>query len=161
MQFIMANTFHPRADIFLTRWGLLVFSTYICKQFKWLIFSVADIPGLINGAHKNYGLGYSFLRHIERCLCLLFVLDLSIDEPWSQLESLQYELEHYLPGLSKRPHAIIGNKLDIDGAEDNLKLLQERLDLPIFPVSAKHRINIKPLLLHLRELYDKHVQEMG
>ena len=126
---------------------------------KLFVLSVADIPGLISGAHQNFGLGYSFLRHVERCACLLYVLDLSVEEPWLQLDSLQYELEHYLPGLSKKPHAIIGNKLDMPGAEDNVKLLQERLSLPIYPVSAKNGINIKPLLLHLRELYDKYSEE--
>lgn len=119
--------------------------------------AVADIPGLIKGAHQNRGLGISFLRHIQRCACLLYVLDLSSGQPWTQLEDLRFELEQYEPGLSQRPHAILGNKVDVDGAEDVLAELQEKVDLPVFAVSAKYRLGIEPLLNHLRELYDEHV----
>lgn len=117
--------------------------------------AVADIPGLIKDAHKNRGLGFQFLRHIERCLCLLYVLDLSVEEPWTQLSDLKYELEQYSPGLSERPHAVIGNKIDLPVSKKNLKLLQEQIDLPIFAISAKKGINITEFLLHLRSLYDK------
>ncbi|KAB0404603.1 hypothetical protein E2I00_017050, partial [Balaenoptera physalus] len=77
-----------------------------------LLFSsaVADIPGIICGAHQNRGLGLAFLRHIERCPFLLFVLDLSVPEPWTQLDDLKYELEQYRQGLSERPHAVVANK---------------------------------------------------
>lgn len=118
--------------------------------------AVADIPGLIKDAHKNRGLGFQFLRHIERCVCLLYVLDLSVEEPWTQLSDLKYELEQYSPGLSERPHAVIGNKIDLPVSEENLKLLQEQISLPIFAVSAKKGTNINDLLLHLRSLYDKY-----
>ncbi|KAK7114355.1 mitochondrial ribosome-associated GTPase 2-like [Littorina saxatilis] len=121
--------------------------------------AVADIPGLINGAHQNRGLGHSFLRHIRRCACLLYVLDLSVDEPWTQLNDLKFELEQYEEGLSKRPHAIIGNKLDVEGSEETLAELKARIDLPVFAISAKHRLGIEPLLDHLRKMYDMHVGE--
>ena len=52
-------------------------------------FSVADIPGLIEGAHLNYGLGFNFLKHITRCSCLLYVIDASQPEPWNQFEVLK------------------------------------------------------------------------
>ena len=68
----------------------------------YLQVAVADIPGLIEGSHMNKGLGISFLRHIEKCACLLYVLDVSTKEPWIQLEQLQYELEQYMQHLSKR-----------------------------------------------------------
>ena len=105
----------------------------------------------------NRGLGISFLRHIERCVCLLYVIDLSVPEPWLQLEALHYELDQYQEGLSKRPHAIIGNKIDVPGAEENLKLLERNVELPVYALSAKRRTNIQPLLLHVRELYDNHI----
>ncbi|KAL3859504.1 hypothetical protein ACJMK2_009722 [Sinanodonta woodiana] len=123
--------------------------------------AVADIPGLIPDAHKNRGLGIAFLRHIERCTCLLYVIDLSVDEPWIQLDSLKFELEQYKERLSKRPHAVIGNKIDLPNADKNLKELEERIDLPVFAVSAKKRLNIEPVLYHLRELYDKYSQKKG
>ena len=121
--------------------------------------SVADIPGLIPGAHENKGLGISFLRHIQRCICLLYVIDLSVSEPWKQLEALKYELEQYQEGLSERPHAVIGNKMDLEVARENLKDLMNHTNLPVFPVSAENRSNLNPLLLHLRELYDQYSQK--
>lgn len=124
-----------------------------------LVLTVADIPGLIKDAHKNYGLGISFLRHIERCKCLLFVIDLSYEEPWTQFTDLKYELEQYKSGLSSRPHAIIGNKIDVPGAKDNLRELSLAMNMPVYPVSAKYRIGIDSLLVHLRYMYDKYGKE--
>lgn len=116
--------------------------------------AVADIPGLIKGAHMNYGLGFSFLRHIERCVCLLYVLDLSVEEPWTQLSDLQHELEQYQEGLSHRPHAIVANKIDIPRAKTNLEELRQRVPFEVLPVSAKRKINVEELLIHVRKLYD-------
>ena len=106
-------------------------------------------------------MGASFLRHIERCLWLLYVVDLSYEEPWTQLEALQEELDLYRPGLSQRPHAIIANKLDVDGARENLQELQQRVHSPVFGVSAQQGLHIRPLLAHLRELYDQYQQEIS
>ncbi|XP_022104362.1 mitochondrial ribosome-associated GTPase 2-like isoform X2 [Acanthaster planci] len=117
--------------------------------------AVADLPGLIRGAHLNRGLGHSFLRHIERCRCLLYVLDLSAKEPWTQLWDLQYELEQYREGLSQRPHAVVANKIDLPEAAENLRLLCENVELPVIDISAHYLTNIDKLKGHLRELYDK------
>ena len=130
--------------------------------------AVADLPGLIKGAHKNYGLGIDFLKHIERCVCLMYVIDLSIEKPWEQLEALKYELEQYKKGLSKRPHAIVANKLDSDQSERNLAELRDyiatttpegALTLPVIPLSAKFGINVKEFLDHVRGLYDLYRHE--
>ncbi|XP_056130377.1 mitochondrial ribosome-associated GTPase 2 [Lampris incognitus] len=120
--------------------------------------AVADIPGIIRGAHLNRGLGISFLRHIERCRFLLFVLDLSVQEPWTQLEDLRYELEQYESGLSKRPHAIIANKMDLPEAQENLKTLKSHITQKVIPVSALTGQNTEELILYLRELYDGYLQ---
>ncbi|KAK6479435.1 mitochondrial ribosome-associated GTPase 2-like isoform X2 [Huso huso] len=120
--------------------------------------AVADIPGIIQGAHRNRGLGISFLRHIERCRFLLFVLDLSGPDPWAQLQDLRFELEQYETGLSKRPQAIIGNKIDLPEARANLSALQSRVPQRIIPVSALTGHNVEELILHLRELYDGYLQ---
>ncbi|KAI0228035.1 Mitochondrial ribosome-associated GTPase 2 [Lamellibrachia satsuma] len=121
--------------------------------------AVADIPGLISGAHLNRGLGFSFLRHIDRCLLLLYVLDLSDDAPWRQLDELRYELEQYEPGLSSRPHAIVANKTDLPMAAENLKRLREHIDLPVLAISAKYESDIEPLLLHLKVMYEEHATD--
>ena len=115
---------------------------------------VADIPGIIQGAHLNRGLGVSFLRHIERCRFLLFVLDMSSPEPWTHLEQLCYELDQYEPGLSKRPQAIVANKMDLPEARGNLEALRSRVTQRVIPLSALKGHNTEELILHLRELYD-------
>ncbi|XP_078275393.1 mitochondrial ribosome-associated GTPase 2 isoform X2 [Rhinoraja longicauda] len=121
--------------------------------------AVADIPGIIRGAHKNKGLGVSFLRHIERCRFLLFVLDLSTADPWQQLESLKYELGQYEKGLSERPFCVIGSKIDIPESKANFVLLQEKVKHGrLIPVSALTGENIEELLMHLRELYDGYLE---
>ncbi|XP_042232521.1 mitochondrial ribosome-associated GTPase 2-like isoform X2 [Homarus americanus] len=122
--------------------------------------AVADIPGLIEGAHKNRGLGITFLRHIERCGCLLYVIDTSQPRPWEQLEVLMYELEQYQAGLSTRPHAIVANKMDLPEAQENLKELATHVDLPLVPVSAKMGDQLVPLLALLRLLVDYQHEHM-
>lgn len=88
-------------------------------------FSVADLPGLIEGAHADRGLGHDFLRHIERTSLLCFVLDLAASEaPTKQLGALQRELELYEPGLSSRPCLIVANKADVSGGEARLRELR-------------------------------------
>lgn len=122
---------------------------------------VADIPGIIRGAHLNRGLGISFLRHIERCRFLLFVLDLSTPEPWTQLEHLCSELDHYEPGLSQRPQAIIANKMDLPEAREKLETLRGHVLQRVIPVSALTGQNTEELILHIRELYDGYLQGEG
>lgn len=117
--------------------------------------AVADLPGLIPGAHLNKGLGISFLRHIERCSGILYVIDVSSSSPLEQLECLKFELEKYQEGLSKRPHAIVANKCDLDEDEEKLDILRSRIEMPIFPVSAKFGNNILNLLNYIRKLYDE------
>ncbi|OQV19781.1 Mitochondrial ribosome-associated GTPase 2, partial [Hypsibius exemplaris] len=121
--------------------------------------AVADIPGLVPDAHKNRGLGVDFLRHIERCVCLLYVIDLSKPEPWLQLEHLRYELDMYRPGLADRPCAIVGNKIDLPEAVANLPAFEAEVKMPVFPVSAMKGMNITALLMHIRKLYDEHPEE--
>ncbi|HAW60518.1 MAG TPA: GTPase ObgE [Actinobacteria bacterium] len=105
-------------------------------------FVVADIPGLIEGAHKGRGLGHAFLRHIDRTAILVHVLDLSGVEgrdPISDFEIVERELRLYASNLAKRPQIVAGNKLDLPSARENLTRLacyfRER-DLSFFPISA-------------------------
>ncbi|KAM4622613.1 mitochondrial ribosome-associated GTPase 2 [Discoglossus pictus] len=116
--------------------------------------AVADIPGIIEGAHQNRGLGLSFLRHIERCRFLLYVVDLSHPAPWAQLSSLRYELEQFDEDLPRRPHVIIANKLDLPVARATLHRLRQEVDGKVIPVSALTGENAEELLLYLREMYD-------
>ncbi|XP_016831439.1 mitochondrial ribosome-associated GTPase 2 isoform X2 [Cricetulus griseus] len=120
--------------------------------------AVADIPGIIRGAHQNKGLGLSFLRHIERCRFFLFVVDLSLPEPWTQVDDLKYELEKYDKGLSERSHVIIANKIDLPKARAHLSQLQAHLgQKEVIALSALTGENLEQLLLHLKVLHDAHV----
>ena len=101
---------------------------------------VADIPGLIEGAHRGVGLGHEFLRHITRCRVLIFVVDVAGSEgrdPVEDLQNLRREIDLYDPTLSSRAWFVVANKMDLPGAKENLKALQERFPkLQILPTSA-------------------------
>jgi GTP-binding protein len=91
--------------------------------------TIADIPGLIEGAHRGVGLGHEFLRHITRCRILIFVIDVAGHEgrnPIEDLQNLRREIDLYDPALSSRPWLIVANKMDLPDAERNLSALQER-----------------------------------
>ncbi|HEY8768705.1 MAG TPA: GTPase ObgE, partial [Dehalococcoidia bacterium] len=79
----------------------------------WDRFVVADIPGLIEGAHEGAGLGLDFLRHIERTRVTIHLLDGSSDDPWRDLETVNEELREYGEGLAERPQIVVINKIDI------------------------------------------------
>ncbi|MGH8101123.1 MAG: GTPase ObgE [Chthoniobacterales bacterium] len=102
--------------------------------------TIADIPGLIEGAHRGLGLGHEFLRHITRCRALLFVLDIAGSEgrnPVEDLRQLRREIDHYDPLLSKRPWLVIANKMDLPNADENLKTLRKHFSkIDIAAVSA-------------------------
>ncbi len=117
--------------------------------------TVADIPGLIEGASENKGLGHEFLRHIVRCEVLLFVVDMAGTEgrePIGDLESLRTELGLYDPTLNQRPWVVIANKMDVEGAEE--KLAQFRVRFPkveIIPAAAKDARGME----EVRDLLDR------
>ncbi len=117
--------------------------------------TIADIPGLIEGAHENRGLGHEFLRHITRCQMLLMVLDIAGSEgrdPISDLEILRKEIKEYDPELAKFPWKIIANKIDLPGAEENLAALQARFPkVDIFPISAENGLGFEDLLHMLNQ----------
>jgi len=102
--------------------------------------TVADIPGLIKGAHVGLGLGHEFLRHITRCHLLIFVVDIAGSEgrnPVEDLQNLRRELDLYDRTLSSRPWLVVANKMDLPGATENLKALQARFPkVQILPTAA-------------------------
>ena len=102
--------------------------------------TIADIPGLIEGAHRGVGLGHEFLRHITRCRILVFVIDVAGSEgrnPIEDLQNLRREIDLYDPALSSRPWLVVANKMDLPGAERNLRAVQERFPkINIIPTSA-------------------------
>jgi GTP-binding protein len=102
--------------------------------------TVCDVPGLIEGAHRDVGLGHAFLRHIERCKVLVLLLDMAGTDgraPWDDYKSLLSELELYDPALFQRPRLVVANKMDEPPAEENLKKFKRRIrKTPVLPISA-------------------------
>ena len=117
--------------------------------------TVADIPGLIEGAHENRGLGHQFLRHVMRCRYLLMVLDMAGSEgrtPSDDLDALRRELELYNPELAARPWCIVANKMDLPEAEENLKSFRKNYKgVTILPVCAELGEGIPELKAFLQE----------
>ena len=94
--------------------------------------TMADIPGIIAGAHKNKGLGLRFLRHIERCRLLLFILDMAGSDgrrPWDDYRQLLEELGHYDPQLLQKKRLVVANKMDLSESRENLKHFQQETKL--------------------------------
>ncbi len=117
--------------------------------------TIADIPGLIDGAHLNVGLGHGFLRHIERTKALIYVLDMAGTDnrsPIDDFDALRHELECHQAGLSSRPSLIAANKMDGADAAQNLAMLRQHTELPIFPICAVLNEGTGPLTKELRRL---------
>jgi GTP-binding protein len=115
-------------------------------------FVVADIPGLIEGAHEGKGLGVQFLRHIERTSFLLHLVDISewaAEDPVISFEAMRQELAAYNPALEAKPFAVVGTKLDVKGSGERLEQLQvyaRRKGLTFFAISAVTREGLEPLI---------------
>ncbi|MCK4261050.1 MAG: GTPase ObgE [Halanaerobiales bacterium] len=129
----------------------------VVKVGEYQSFVMADIPGLIEGAHEGVGLGYEFLRHIERTRVILHVLDLSGSEgrnPVDDYYKINEELRKYNPRLAMRTQIIAGNKMDLPSAQENLELLKAEFgdEMEIYPISAVTGEGLKPLMYRLSEL---------
>ena len=122
-------------------------------------FVVADIPGLIEGAHEGKGLGHAFLRHIERSALIIHVVDLTGSyegrDPISDYEIINRELEMYAKDLAARPRVLVGNKVDVIGTEEADARLSERAEadgVPYFAVSAVTSEGLDSLMLRVAEM---------
>lgn len=95
--------------------------------FAEQVFVLADVPGLIAGAHTGAGLGHRFLRHVERAPVLVHVVDASGVDPLGAYRTVRAELEAYNPELVTKPEIVVGNKLDLPGAREGLERLRRDL----------------------------------
>jgi GTP-binding protein len=120
-------------------------------------FVMADIPGLIEGAHEGVGLGHDFLRHVERTRILVHMIDIaSLDgrDPLADFHTINSELEKYNPELAKRPQIVAANKVDVLASHDVLKgftASMEQLGYRVFPISAATGIGVKELVGYVYE----------
>lgn len=122
-------------------------------------FAMADLPGLIEGAHQGIGLGMQFLRHIERTRVIVHVIDMSGMEgrdPYEDYVTINNELKEYNLRLTERPQIVVANKMDMPGAEENLKEFKKKVgeDVKVFPVSAVSRQGLKPVLFEIADLLE-------
>ncbi|HEY4601179.1 MAG TPA: GTPase ObgE [Cerasibacillus sp.] len=123
-------------------------------------FVMADLPGLIEGAHEGVGLGHQFLRHVERTRVLIHVIDMSGLEgrdPFADYKQINAELKAYDETLIERPQIIAANKMDMPGAEDNLAVFKEQIgdDVPIYPISGMTRKGVNELLYATADLLER------
>ncbi|WHY90666.1 GTPase ObgE [Neobacillus cucumis] len=119
-------------------------------------FVMADLPGLIEGAHEGVGLGHQFLRHIERTRVIVHVIDMAATEgrdPYEDYLTINKELKEYNLRLTERPQIIVANKIDMPDAEENLQKFKERLEdnYPIFAISALTRKGLRDLLFAIAD----------
>ena len=131
-------------------------------QFNSMVrATVADIPGIIEGAHENVGLGHDFLRHIMRCKLLLFVVDIAgtdMRDPIEDIQTLRKEIKLYSDELASRDWMIIANKMDLNGTTTNLDVLRSRFPrIETIGVSALTGQGIDDLKIRLEELIGKEV----
>lgn len=122
-------------------------------------FVMADLPGLIEGAHQGVGLGHQFLRHIERTRVIVHVIDMAAMEgrdPYEDYLVINEELKQYNLRLTERPQIIVANKMDMPNAEQHLREFKEKLkdDVPIFPISAVTRQGLRELLFAIADLLE-------
>jgi len=122
-------------------------------------FVVADLPGLIEGASLGEGLGDRFLKHIERTRVIAHIIDMSGFEgrdPYSDYEIINKELNDFNESIMKKPQVIVASKMDIEGAQENLKEFKKKVkDVKIFPISSINGEGLKELLTELSNMLDK------
>lgn len=126
-------------------------------------FVMADLPGLIEGAHEGIGLGHQFLRHVERTRVIVHVIDMASTEgrdPYEDYVKINQELKAYDPKIMDRPQIIAANKMDMPGAEDNLKqfkayLAEEAVDVSVYSISTLTKEGLRDILFAIADILEK------
>ena len=121
--------------------------------------TVCDVPGLIEGAHENIGLGHAFLRHIRRCKILVMLLDMAGTDnrtPWDDYAQLLKELELYDPTMLDKPRYVVANKMDEPVSEANLKTFKRKVKkTSVLPISAAFDQGMTEFKQLIREAVEK------
>lgn len=130
----------------------------IVEGADWRRIVVADIPGIIEGAHQGVGLGHRFLRHVERSGTLLHLIDVCPPAPPSPAEAyrvVREEISRYGSRLAEKPELVVATKMDLPGAEEGLAELREEMDSEIWPISAKTGEGLPDLLERVFSLVEE------
>lgn len=129
----------------------------VCYVDEYRSFVIADLPGLIEGASKGKGLGFTFLRHIERCrvICHVISMDGRYD-PVDAFKIIEEELKSYNSDLDKKKRMILATKTDVDGSKENLKKLEKYINgkIDIIPISSVLHKNLNTAINKLYELVE-------
>ncbi len=128
----------------------LVPNVGIVPYAQYKSFAMADIPGLIEGAHEGKGLGHQFLRHVERTRLLLYLVDVSSEDPAEELEVLRRELQAYAPELARRPSLVVLTKADI--TTPSRRKLKMEYD---FLISSVANRRVKSLVSRIGEMLER------
>ena len=130
----------------------------VCKSADGRSFVMADLPGLIEGASLGEGLGDRFLRHIERTRVIAHVIDMSGFEgrdPYDDYVIINKELENFNDKLLNKPQIIIANKMDMESSIDNLAKFKEKVNLPVYEVSAMNNDGLDAVITKLADMLDE------
>ncbi len=128
----------------------------VAQLAEYVTCVIADIPGLIPGAHEGKGLGLGFLKHVERTRLLVHLLDLSLEEegrsPWEDFVALNHELACFSPTLATRPQIVVATKMDLPMAQERWPEVQRCFTAQgydILPISSATRAGLQTLVSHL------------
>ena len=122
---------------------------------KYETFVMADLPGLIEGAHLGKGLGLTFLRHLERCRVIVHLVSMTDEDPYASFKQIQTELKEYGMGLEKRPLIIVASKMDEEGANDKLKEFKKKVKQDVIALSSLTHEGVDELINKCHELISK------
>ena len=119
-------------------------------------FVMADLPGIIEGAHQGKGLGLQFLRHIERCRIIVHVIDMSENgrDAFEDYKIINNELKQYGFGLDKRPVIVVASKMDEENAQEKLEEFEKKAKIKCLPISALTEEGIKELVYKCADLLE-------
>lgn len=121
----------------------------------WAKVTLADVPGIIEGAAKGVGLGLAFLKHLERSKVLVYIIDMAGTdnrEPWKDYEVLKKEIDEYSAELASRPYLVVANKMDVECSKENLERFIKETGIEPIAISCDSREGIEEFKAALRDI---------
>ena len=121
----------------------------------WAKVTLADVPGIIEGAAKGVGLGLAFLKHLERSKVLVYIIDMAGTdnrEPWKDYEVLKKEIDEYSAELASRPYLVVANKMDVECSKENLERFIKETGIEPIAISCDSREGIEEFKSALRDI---------
>lgn len=121
----------------------------------WAKVTLADVPGIIEGAAKGVGLGLAFLKHLERSKVLVYIIDMAGTdnrEPWKDYEVLKKEIDEYSAELASRPYLVVANKMDVECSKENLERFIKETGVEPIAISCDSREGIEEFKAALRDI---------